>query len=106
MLSKDLDLHLIPDRVEVDEPYVAQRDDDDADGDAHVLAIRVDARRGVVGRTRPSPSTRSTASFTGCRLRADINLLFRVFGAAGDRFLQLVVENITTTLRIDANEGH
>ena len=49
VLSKDLDLDLIPHRIEVDEPYVVRRDDDDADGDAHVLAISVDARRGVVG---------------------------------------------------------
>ena len=49
VLSKDLDLHLIPDRVEVDEPDVFRRDDDDADGDAHVLAISVDTGRGAVG---------------------------------------------------------
>ena len=49
MLSKDLDLDLVPHRVEVDGPDVVRRDDDDADDDAHVAAIRVDARRGVVG---------------------------------------------------------
>ena len=41
-LSKDLDLHLGPHWVEVDEPDVFRRDDDDADDDAHVLAIRVE----------------------------------------------------------------
>ena len=58
VLSKDLDLHLVPDRVEVDEADFFRRDDD-ADGDAHVLAISVDARRGVVGRA--SARARSTA---------------------------------------------
>lgn len=49
VLSKDLDLDLVPHRVEVDGPNVVRCDDDDADDDAHVAAIRVDARRGVVG---------------------------------------------------------
>ena len=55
VLSKDLGLHLGPHRVEVDEPDVIRRDDDDADGDAHVLAISVDAGRGAVGGREVDP---------------------------------------------------